>query len=97
MSRRRHFENTMPRACARHPSVGGLAGSSKNRVISAEPALGLQFGSAPVVAADGTQIEVRVFIAPDAPLGARVIRVRTRTGISAAEAGSANTFTVYSP
>jgi hypothetical protein len=65
--------------------------------ISAEPALGLQFGSAPVVAADGTQIEVRVFIAPDAPLGARVIRVRSRTGISAAEAGAANTFTVYSP
>jgi hypothetical protein len=65
--------------------------------ILAEPASGMIFGLSPVVAADGSQIEVGVFIASDAPLGGRVIRVRTRTGISSSVAVPANTFTVYQP
>jgi hypothetical protein len=66
--------------------------------VVVEPADGLQVvpGST-AVAADGSQVEVRIAVAPDAPLGARVIRVRTRSGTTAAEAAAANTFTIFPP
>lgn len=65
--------------------------------VLAEPGSGLAFGQGPVVAADGSTVTVRLFIAADASLGGRVIRVRTRSGISSATAAPANTFTVYPP
>lgn len=65
--------------------------------VLAEPASGMLFGTSPTVAADGTQITLGVSIAADAPLGGRVIRVRTRTGMSSSVAVPANTFTVFPP
>jgi hypothetical protein len=62
--------------------------------IRAEPPAGLTFDSAPAVNGAGTEITVRVTIAPDAPLGARVIRVFTPGGGSNDAAEPANTFTV---
>jgi hypothetical protein len=65
--------------------------------VLAEPAGGVLFGQSPTVAADGTQLRVGVFVAADAALGSRVIRVRTRSGISSSVAAPANTFTVFPP
>ena len=76
-----------------------IRGSNLRNVVEvlAEPASGMLFGLSPIVAADGSQITVGVFIASAAPLGGRVIRVRTRSGITSSVAVPANTFTVYPP
>ena len=76
-----------------------IRGSNFRDVVEvfAEPAIGLLFGLEPEVSADGSQITVNVTIAADAPLGGRVIRVRTRSGVSSAVAVPANTFTVFPP
>ncbi len=65
--------------------------------VFADPASGITFVAPLVVAADGSQIQLTLAIAPDAPLGGRVIRVRTRTGSSSSVAAPANTFTVFPP
>ena len=65
--------------------------------VFAEPATGLVFGTLPTVAADGSTVTLSVFVSPDAALGSRVIRVRTRSGTSSATAAPANTFTVFPP
>jgi hypothetical protein len=62
--------------------------------VTAEPAAGLAIDSVPVPNADGTQITVRITVTPDAPLGARVIRVVTPGGTTTEAAEPANTFTV---
>lgn len=76
-----------------------IRGSNFRDVVEvlAEPASGLVFGQSPTVAADGSQITVGLFIPADAPLGGRVIRVRTRSGITSSVAAPANTFTVFPP
>lgn len=63
--------------------------------VTAEPADGMQFATSPLVAADGSQVQLNVYVQPDAPIGARVIRVFTASGASSADASPANTFTVY--
>jgi len=62
--------------------------------VTAEPAAGLVFDHVPAPNAAGTELSVRVSIAPDAPLGARVIRVFTPGGATTDVAIPANTFTV---
>ena len=62
--------------------------------VRADPAAGLTFDSVLVPNAAGTELAVRISIAPDAPLGARVIRVLTPGGASTGAAVPANTFTV---
>jgi YD repeat-containing protein len=62
--------------------------------VSAEPAAGLFFDNVPVVNGAGTEVTVRITIAPDAPLGARVMRVTTPGGTTSEVAAPANTFTV---
>jgi YD repeat-containing protein len=76
-----------------------IRGSNFRDVVEvlAEPASGMTFGTSPTVAADGSQVTVGVSIAADAPLGGRVIRVRTRSGITTSVAAPANTFTVFPP
>jgi hypothetical protein len=63
--------------------------------VVATPADGLTFDSQPVVNTDGTQLTVRVKIAPDAPLGSRVIQAVTPVTASSGDSTPANTFTVY--
>ena len=62
--------------------------------VRAEPAAGLTFDSVLAPNGAGTELTVRIFIAPDAPLGARVIRVFTPGGATTDAAEPANTFTV---
>lgn len=62
--------------------------------VRAEPPEGLFIDNAPVPSGAGTEIAVRITIAPDAPLGARVIRVVTPGGTTTDAAEAANTFTV---
>ncbi len=62
--------------------------------VTATPATGLFIDSAPSVNTAGTEITVRIGIASDAPLGARVIRVITPGGATTDAAVPANTFTV---
>lgn len=65
--------------------------------ILADPASGLVFDSMPVVASDGTRIDLQLRVDTTAAVGARVIQVRTLFGASAADASAANTFTVFPP
>lgn len=76
-----------------------IRGSNFRDVVEvlAEPGSGLVFGQSPTVAADGSQISVGLSIAADAPLGGRVIRVRTKSGVTSSVAAPANTFTVFPP
>jgi hypothetical protein len=62
--------------------------------ITATPATGMFIDNAPTVNAAGTQIDVRITIATDAPLEAKVIQVITPSGPSRSDAVPANTFTV---
>jgi len=62
--------------------------------VTATPATGLFIDSSPSVNTAGTEITVRIGIASDAPLGARVIRVFTPGGATTDAAVPANTFTV---
>jgi len=65
--------------------------------VSATPAQGLQFDTAPAVNADGTELTVEVTLAGDAEPGARLIRVSTPSGTSSDQATPANTFNVLEP
>lgn len=65
--------------------------------VIASPASGLLFDSQPTVNGDGTEVTIRLKIADDAPLGARVIQVVTPTAISSDQPSPANTFTVFAP
>jgi YD repeat-containing protein len=65
--------------------------------VLATPAEGMTFEPSPLVNAAGTELVLRLYIAPSAPLGARVIQVVTPGGISASAASPANTFTVIPP
>lgn len=62
--------------------------------VTAEPSAGLLIDYALAPNAAGTELTVRITIAPDAPLGARVIRVTTPGGTTTEVAQPANTFTV---
>jgi len=62
--------------------------------ITATPATGMFIDNAPTVNAAGTQLDVRIAIATDAPLEAKVIQVITPSGASRSDAVPANTFTV---
>ena len=62
--------------------------------VRAEPPAGLLFDSALTPNGAGTELTVRIYITPDAPLGARVIRVFTPGGATTDAAEPANTFTV---
>jgi len=62
--------------------------------VRAEPPAGLTFDPAMTINGSGTELTVRVIVAPDAPLGPRVIRVFTPGGGSTDAAEPANTFTV---
>jgi hypothetical protein len=64
--------------------------------VTASPSDGITIG-APSVNALGTELTVPVSIAPNASLGAHVIRVSTPVGTSSAEAAPANTLTVIAP
>ena len=64
--------------------------------VALEPASGLQLDSQPQISADGTRLTVRVAIAADAALGARVLRVTTPAGASSSAPGPENTFTIAS-
>lgn len=65
--------------------------------VVALPGGGFTFDPQLAVNGDGTQLTVRVQIAPDAPLGARVIQVVTPVTASSSEPSVANKFTVYAP
>lgn len=65
--------------------------------VVAIPSDGLTLDTPPVVNANGTQLTVRIQIAPNAPLGARVIRVLTPVTASPADGSPANTLTIYAP
>jgi YD repeat-containing protein len=62
--------------------------------VTATPVDGLSIDAAPVVSSDGTTVTLRIGIASDAPLTARVIQVITPAGATTANAVPANTFTV---
>jgi hypothetical protein len=65
--------------------------------VTATPADGITFTFPPTVNSDGTQVMVPFSIAPDAPLGSRVIQLTTPAATSSDAAGPENTFTVYPP
>lgn len=65
--------------------------------VMASPGTGLRFDSQPTVSTDGTELTIRLQIAGDAPLGARVIQVITPTTASSTQGSPANTFTIYAP
>jgi YD repeat-containing protein len=65
--------------------------------VLATPPDGIEFEPWALVNAAGTELVLRLHIAPSAPLGARVIRVVTPGGVSASTASPANTFTVIPP
>lgn len=58
------------------------------------PGDGIAVGGSPVVSADGRQLTVNLSVAPEAPLGARVVTVATDAGESSAVAVPANTVQV---
>ncbi len=64
--------------------------------VAAEPATGILFSN-PSASADGSQVSVALQLAPDAPTGARTIRVITLSGTSSGAASATNTFTIYIP
>jgi hypothetical protein len=101
------YPNTVPQLSSISPILS-TTGSSLTLTINGQnlqnastvvalPGNGMSFDSQPIVNAAGTQLTVRIQIAPDAPLGARVIQVLTPVTSSATEASPANTFTVYAP
>lgn len=65
--------------------------------VKATPAAGIQISATPTVDPTGTIVTVDMQVAPDAPLGARVIQVLVPGAASSAEATPMNTFTVYAP
>lgn len=65
--------------------------------VTATPAAGITFGPIQSIDAAGTIITIEFAIAPDAPLGARVIQVVVPGAISTADPVPANTFTVFPP
>jgi hypothetical protein len=71
-----------------------LTGAS---AVVATPAAGVSMEPNLVVDANGTVVTVRLYVATDAPLGARVIQVVTPGGTSSGSASPSNTFTVYPP
>jgi YD repeat-containing protein len=65
--------------------------------ITAEPPVGIVFGSTIVVNNTGTEITIPMFVPADSPLGSHVIRVTTPAGTTTTDAAPANTFTVFPP
>lgn len=65
------------------------------REVLIEPATGIHSIGTPVSNASGTELRVPVYIANDAQLGGRVVRVRAAGGISSGDAAPANTLTLY--
>jgi hypothetical protein len=69
-----------------------LAGGATVRI---EPPDGILIEPTASANAAGTELTVRVQIAPDAGLGARAVRVTTPGGTTPPEATAKNTFTVF--
>lgn len=65
--------------------------------VSATPGDGVTFSFPVTINAAGTELTLPMGIAPDAPLGSRVIQVTTPAGTSGAAPLPANTFTLYPP
>jgi YD repeat-containing protein len=65
--------------------------------VLAAPPDGITFEPSALVNPAGTELVLRLHIAPSAALGTRVIRVVTPGGVSASTASPANTFTVIPP
>jgi hypothetical protein len=63
--------------------------------VSIEPQDGILIEPAASANAARTELTIRLQIAPDAALGARVVRVTTPGGATPAEATAKNTFTVF--
>lgn len=63
--------------------------------VTAAPSGGIVFDSAPAVNSTGAEITLGISLAPDAPLGSRVVRVTTPGGTTSGDASPANTFTVF--
>jgi hypothetical protein len=70
---------------------GNLFGVS---AVTASPSTGLTFSVSPSGNADGTEVQVALTVAADAPGGPRVIRVVASTGTTTDESLPANTLTV---
>jgi YD repeat-containing protein len=62
--------------------------------VTATPGSGMFIDTIPTASADGTSVTVRIGIAPNAPLEAKVIQVVTPSGATRSDAVPANTFTV---
>lgn len=65
--------------------------------VTATPADGISIADTFTVNATGTQLDVGIAIAPNAPVGSRVIRALVPGAASGATPSPANTFTVVSP
>jgi len=62
--------------------------------VTATPSAGMFIDNVPVASADGTSVTVRIGIASDTPLEAKVIQIITPSGATRPDAVPANTFTV---
>jgi len=62
--------------------------------VTASPGAGISIDNAPSSNQAGTEVTVRISIAPGAPLGSHVMQVHTRGGSTTDQAVPANTFTV---
>jgi hypothetical protein len=67
----------------------------RGATVEAQPAEGLTFAPGGTVNAAATELAVQVAVSADAGLGARTIRVRTPAGVSTAQAGPNNTFSIF--
>lgn len=64
-------------------------------VATVEPSAGVTVEPIPSIDASGTVVTVRLQIALDAPLGARVVRITTPVGTTQAGAAANNTITIF--
>ena len=62
--------------------------------VAATPGAGMFIDNIPTASTDGTSVTVRIGIALNAPLEAKVIQVITPSGATRSDAVPANTFTV---
>lgn len=63
-------------------------------VVRFTPAAGIEVSSTPISNADGTEVQVAIRIAPDAPISDRVVQLDTLSGSSTPVASPANTLRI---